>query len=256
MSNIGIALQLYSLREAAARDLPGTLRRCRDAGFSYVQWSGMPHLPAAEIRTLLDDAGLKAIAGHAAVEDFECDFEKTVQFWKTVGAPDIAPGSMMDDCRDTLDAWRRGVARLDALGARLRETGMRLSYHNHDFELQRFPGDERPLLDILYATSCPDNVYAEFDTAWLALGGADPAGYIRRFPGRCPLLHVKDLAPARDEAGAPVFTPLGHGSLDWESIFDASEEAGVEWYIYEQDTCDGDPFEAARTSYEFLAENA
>lgn len=256
MSNIGIALQLYTLREAAARDLAGTLRRCRESGFTYVQWSGMPQLPADEIRRQLDDAGLKAVAAHAALAAFDENFEAETAFWKTVGVPDIAVGGLVDGCKDSVDAWVRVAARLDALGERLRGTGMRLSYHNHDRELVPFPGDNRRPLDLLYESTGGQNVYAEFDTAWLAIGGADPADYIRRYPGRCPVLHVKDTVAARDEAGKPRFTALGHGSLDWQAIFDAAEEAGAEWYVYEQDTFEGDPFDAVRTSYEFLAEHA
>lgn len=256
MSNIGIALQLYTLRDAAAHDLPGTLRRCREAGFAYVQWSGMPELPAAAIREQLDAASLKAIAAHASLEAFERDFERETAFWNTVGAPDIAIGGMMEGCVGPLDAWLRGAARLDALGERLRAVGMRLSYHNHDRELEPLAGDGRRPLDILFESTSARNVYAEFDTAWLAVGGVDPAEYIRRFPGRCPVIHVKDIAAIPNLGERPVFTPLGQGSLDWGAIFDAAEEVGAEWYVYEQDTCAGDSFEAARISYEFLAEHA
>jgi len=256
VSNIGIALQLYTVRDAAAHDLPGTLRRCREAGFDYVQWSAMPDLPAPAIRDALDQAGLKAIAAHCAVEPLETDLAAVSAFWRTVGAPDLASGGMMSDCLDSIDAWRRGAARLDALCARLRGAGMRLSYHNHAFELERFAGDPRLKLDILYEETDATHLCAEFDTAWLAVGGADPAAYIRKYAGRCPLLHVKDLAPARDAPGRPVFTPLGQGMLDWAAVFDAAEEAAVEWYIYEQDACDGDVFDALRRSYEFLAAHA
>lgn len=256
MSNIGIALQLYTLRGPAADDLAGTLERARDCGFDFVQWSGMPDLPASEIRAYLDQAGLKAIAGHAPAEDFEKDFDAAVAHWQTIGAPDIAPGSMMADCQDSLDAWRRGAARLNALGARLREADMRLSYHNHAFELKTFPEDERCKLDLLYEETDPENLYAELDTAWLHLGGVDPAEYIRKYVGRCPLIHLKDVAKEPDSDGKPVFVPLGEGVLDWESIFDAGEEAAVEWYIYEQDTCQGDPFESLQISYDFLAQYA
>jgi len=255
MSEIGIALQLYTVREPAAQDLEGTLRRCREAGFEYVQWSGMPKVSAEEIRKALDTAGLKAIAAHCDVAPFEQDFDDQVAFWKTVGALDVAPGGMMSDCRDSLDAWLAGAKRLDAVGARLREAGMRLSYHNHAMEFETFPGDERCKLDILYAATSPSNLYAELDTAWVQVGGADPAAYIRKYAGRCPVIHVKDVAAdLRD--GRPWFTPLGQGALDWPAVFGASEAAGVEWYVYEQDTCEGDPLDSVRKSYEFLVANA
>jgi hypothetical protein len=94
----GIALQLYTLRDAAKKDLPGTLKKAREIGFQYVQWSGMPNLPAEKIREALDAAGLKAIAGHIALEPFETQFDESLRFWKTVGVRDLAVGGMMKDC--------------------------------------------------------------------------------------------------------------------------------------------------------------
>ncbi len=249
----GIALQLYTLREPARDDLAGTLKKAREMGWEYVQWSGMPNLPAEEIRAALDNAGLTAVAAHCGVESFEKEFDEQVQFWKTVGALDVAPGGMMSDCRDTLEAWRRGAARLDAVGAKLREVGMRLSYHNHDWELESFPEDPRTKLDILFDETDPKNLYAELDLAWVHAGGKDPAALLRQYANRCPVIHAKDLSAERRLFGRRIqFMPLGQGVLDWPEIFKAGAEAGVEWWIYEQDNADRDIFECAQDSYDFL----
>ena len=255
MSKPGIAMILYTVREPARDDLLGTLKRVRDAGFQYVQWSGMPDLPADEIRAALDAADLKAIAAHCGVEPFEKDFEQQVSFWRTVGVKDVAPGGMMRDCTDSLAAWLRGALRLDTLGAKLREVGMRLSYHNHAGEFERFPDDSRCKLDILYESTNPKNLYMELDTCWAQVGGVDPAAYIRKYPGRCPLIHVKDMRAERNAKGGPVFVPLGDGILNWDAIFAAARESGVEWCIYEQDSHEGDLFECVKKSYQFLAKN-
>lgn len=252
MGKPGIALQLYTVREPARVDLRKTLRRAREAGFEYVQWSGLPDMPAEAIRAALDEAGLKPVASHIDTEAFEQDYESNVAFWKTVGALDVAPGGMMRDCQDSLDAWLRGCKRLDALGARLAADGMRLSYHNHAFEFEKFPGDDRCKLDILYAETSASNLYAELDTAWVQVGGSDPAAYIRKYANRCPVIHVKDLA-AEKRDGHVWFVPIGRGVLDWDAILGAARESGVEWLCYEQDTCDGDPLEDCAISYEFLA---
>jgi len=254
MGKMGIALQLYTVREPAARDLAGTLKRCRDVGFEYVQWSGLPAMSAEQVREALGQAGLKAIAAHIDVEDFENDYEKHVRYWGQVGVHDLAPGGMMRDCHDSLEAWLRGSARLEALGGRLRADGMRLSYHNHAFEFERFPGDDRCKLDILLDATSPNHLYAELDTAWVFVGGADPAAYIRKYARRCPVIHVKDVA-AELQNGRPCFTPLGRGALDWKAIFRAAEEARVEWLVYEQDTCDGDPIDSVAVSYKFLSKH-
>lgn len=253
-SKSGIALQLYTVRDAARADLPGTLKKVREMGWEYVQWSGMPDLPAEKIREALDAAGLKAIAAHCDVESFEKDFDAAVKFWKTVGASSVGPGGMMDDCRKTLEDWLRGAKRLDAIGAKLRSVGMRLSYHNHNMEFTKFPDDPRCKLDILLEATSPENLCAELDVAWVKVGGADPAAYIRKCKNRCPVIHAKDLAGEK-KTGKSMFTPLGQGVLNWPDIFAAGRESGIEWYVYEQDSCDGDVFACASASYEFLKKN-
>jgi len=252
MREPGIAMILYTVREPAKRSFLNTLHRVRDSGFEYVQWSGMPDLPADEIRRSLDVAGLTTIAGHCTLESFEWDFEKAVQFWHTLGVRDLALASMMEDCRDSLEGWRRGLARICAVAQRLRDEGIRFSYHNHDFEFERFAEDARCKMDILLDETPAELVHAEFDTAWVSIGKADPATYLRRHAGRCPIVHVKDHKPLADPDGRPVLTELGNGVLDWPNILAAARESGVEWLIYEQDETERDVFESCRISFEFL----
>jgi len=247
-----MALQLYTLRDPAKKDLTDTLKKVREMGWEYVQWSGMPNLPAEKIRAELDAAGLKAIAAHVAIEPFEKDFDANVKFWKAVGNRDLAPGGMMADCKADLQAWLKGARRLDQLGAKLRAAGLRLSYHNHSFEFERFPGDDRRKLDILMAATQPDNLGAELDLAWALVGGVDPAAYIRKYKGRCPVVHAKDVVRAKD-GKKQQFKPLGQGELNWSEIFAAGGESGIEWYVYEQDSGEGSPFDFAHASYQFLA---
>lgn len=249
-----IALQLYTMRDPAKADLVGTLKKAREIGWEYVQWSGMPELPADKIREALDAAGMKAIACHTGVEGFEKDFEGSVKFWKTVGVQFVGPGGMMGDCKATLKDWLAGSKRFDTLGAKLLGEGIRLTYHNHNSEFEKYPDDPRCKLDILMESTDPKNLHAELDLAWVHVGGADPAAYIRKYKGRCPTVHAKDLK--KDYKGQKViFAPLGKGILDWKDIFAAGREAGIEWYIYEQDACDDGPFEAAKTSFEFLSKS-
>ena len=256
MSTPRIAMILYTVRQEAARDLPGTLKRVRDVGFEYVQWSGMPQMPAEDVRKALDDAGLQAIGGHCDVTAFERDFDREVAFWKTIGTSNVGPGGMMGDCMADLDGWLAGARRLDAVGAQLKAEGMRLFYHNHDHEFTRFAGDDRYKFDILYAETDPTHLYAEIDVAWVYVGGEDPAAYLRNYAGRCPLIHIKDVQGKRKADGSVRFMPVGQGDLDWPAVFQAARDAEVEWLIYEQDTCEGDVFDAARASYEFMKAHA
>lgn len=247
-----IALQLYTLREPAATRLAWTLNRVRDLGFDTVQWSGMPDLSGEEIRGFLDNARLQAVAGHCAVESFERDYDDALRHWRHIGVEHLAPGGMMTDCRDSHASWLLGAARLDALGGRLLADGVTLSYHNHDFELGRFDIDADSKLELLYRYASPAHLKAELDVAWLAIAGVDPAHWLDKYAGRCPIIHVKDtLLRERQETG-PVFTALGDGNLDWDNIMEAACNAGVEWLVYEQDNTRGDIWDDARRSRKFL----
>ncbi len=249
----GIALQLYTLRGPAKKDLPGTLNKAADMGWKYVQWSGMPSLPADKIRTALDKAGLKCIAAHTAVELFEQKFQEQVAFWKTVGATYVGPGGMMRDCTANLKAWLQGARRLDALGAKLREVGMRLTFHNHTHEFEKFPGDPRTKHQILMDATRPENVCAELDLAWAAAAGVDVAPYLRKLKDRCPTVHAKDILL---KGKKHTLTALGQGSLNWNDIFAAGKYSGIQWYIYEQDNGQGPLWDYVRASYKFLSQQS
>ena len=250
----GFALQLYTLRDPAKQDLPGTLKRAADMGWRYVQWSGMPEMPADKIRAALDAAGLKCIAAHVSIEAFEKNFDQEVAFWKAVGALDVAPGGMMKDGTKDLAAWKSGCRRLDELGAKLRGVGMRLSFHNHQMEFEKFPGDARTKHEILMAETKPANLGAEIDIAWALAAGVDPVALVRSLKGRCPVVHAKDVIPSPDKKHKLV--PLGQGAVQWKDLFAAGRDAGIEWYVYEQDRGDGTPWDFTRASLDFLSKQA
>ena len=159
----------------------------------------------------------------------------------------------MGGCGGSLKEWLNGARRLDELGAKLRAVDLQLSYHNHAFEFEHFPDDNRTKEDNLLESTKPENLTAEFDLAWIYVGGADPAAYIRKYKGRCPTVHAKDVVKAKD--GGFKFVPLGQGDLKWAEIFAAGDEAGIEWYIYEQDNADKDIFECAKESFDFLSKS-
>jgi sugar phosphate isomerase/epimerase len=245
----GMALQLYTVRNLAKKDLQGTLQKAADMGWRYVQWSGMPVLPADKIRAALDKAGLKCIACHTTIESFEKDFDGQVAFWKTVGNKDVAPGGMMKDCTANLQVWLRGAKRLDELGAKLRCVGMRLSFHNHTAEFEKFPDDPRTRHQILMDATKPENLCAELDIAWATAAGVDVPAYIRKLTGRIKVVHAKDVII---EGTKHTLTALGKGSVKWKEVFAAGKEAGIEWYIYEQDNGQGEVLDYVKESYNFL----
>jgi len=133
------------------------------------------------------------------------------------------------------------------MAARLRSEGIRLSYHNHSFELGRFGPDTG--LELLFRAG-GDDLGGQVDTYWIQHGGGSPAGWIRRLRGRVPSVHLKDMVVID---GEPAMAEIGEGNLDWPDVLRACDEAGTELLIVEQDVCRRDPFESLAISRRNLA---
>jgi sugar phosphate isomerase/epimerase len=242
MPQLPIALQMYTVRDDASRDFAGTLRKVAEIGYAGVEFAGTGSLSAAELRRLLDDLGLRVAGSHTGLDELEQNLRVALDFSQAIGNTTVVCPWLPQERRGSADGYRALGDLLNRVGAACKERGLRLCYHNHDFEFERFDGQYG--LDILYAATDPSLVQAELDTYWIKKAGADPAAYIRRYAGRAPLIHLKDMAA--DEKGS--FAEVGEGIQDWPAIFAASEAGGAEWYIVEQDTCPRPPLESIAIS--------
>lgn len=223
-----IALQLYTLRSAAANDLLGTLRRAAAIGYRAVEFAGLAGLSAEDVRPILDQEHMRAVGAHVPYEDVAADPERAISTCRTLGCewlviPSV-PAAMRSD-RATLATLCR---RLDDVGAACHEVGLRFAYHNHDFEFAAMDGTT--MWQTLMADTSPELVDLELDIYWAAYAGADPVSLLRTSDGRVPLIHAKDMArrERRD-------TPIGEGRLSWSELLVAAQGAGVAWFIVEQD---------------------
>lgn len=242
LSRIPVALQLYSLRTYTADDFLGTLKSVADMGYAGVEFAGYGGLAAAELRKALDDLGLQAVCSHVPLAEIEKNFDQQIDYSLTLSSRYIAVPALPEPMRAPSAAWIDLGVRLNELGARCRARGIQLCYHNHAFELQKYEG--RYLLDILYGSSGPDLLQAELDIYWIKRGGDDPAAYLRKMAGRCPLLHLKDMEAGPEQ----FFAEVGAGVIDLDSVFAAANQSGVNWYIVEQDKSRRDPMESVRIS--------
>ncbi|GIX07875.1 MAG: sugar phosphate isomerase [Candidatus Poribacteria bacterium] len=245
MAHIPVGLQTYTVREDLTRDFVGTLRRVAEIGYEGVE--GLPGggLSPREYRQLLEQLNLKTPGGHVPLEQLESDLNRVVELSQEIGARFVTIPYLAEPRRRSADDWRRLGEIMTRIGERLAQHSLVLCYHNHSFEFQRFEGKYG--LDLLYESSDPRYLQAELDTYWIQHGGEDPAEYIRKYAGRVPLLHIKDMAADGD------FAEIGEGVLDWPRIFDAAEAAGVQWYLVEQDRCSRrTPLEAIALSLDNL----
>ena len=239
-----IALQLYTLRRLAAEDLAGTLRSVSAAGYRAVELAGLPELAPAELKRMLDDNDLRAIASHEGIERLRADAGAVAGRMVELGCPRVIVPWMPEADRATGAAVRDFASGLGTYARRFAEDGIRLGYHNHDFEFG--PLEESTIWDILLA-SLPAAVELELDVYWASVGGRDPVTEIEANANRVRLLHMKDRATG----SAPHDAPVGEGTLPFPGIVEAADAAGVDWYVVEQDE-PAEPLANIATSLRYL----
>ncbi|NQT85047.1 sugar phosphate isomerase/epimerase [bacterium] len=246
MSKVPIALQLYTVRQDIDTDLQRTLRNVAEIGYAGVEFAGYADWKATELKSLLADLNLRPAGGHVPIDQLEKDIHKVIHFNLELGNPYVVCPWIPEERRKDKADWLIIADLFNSVGQKCRQNGLTFCYHNHSFEFEKF-GDTYAL-DLLFGATRPNLVNAELDTYWVKHGGEDPVDYLRRYAGRCALVHLKDMAG--DEKRS--FAEVGAGILDWDAIFEAAEAGGAEWYIVEQDTCPGPPIESARISFENL----
>jgi sugar phosphate isomerase/epimerase len=241
-----IALQMYTVRDDAARDPLGTLRGVAAAGYRAMELAGTLGMHASDLRAELDRLGVVVSGAHVALERLEGDLDGVIAEMQVLGGSYVICPFLMPHRRGDLAAYRRLAGTLNDIGIRCRDAGLRFAYHNHDFELQRF-GDTTGLHAMLHGTDA-DAVSFELDVYWAAYAGFDPVALIGEFAGRAPLIHLKDMTPAPQR----TFAEVGHGTLDIPAICAAGDAAGAEWFVVEQDRCERPALESVRLSHAYL----
>jgi sugar phosphate isomerase/epimerase len=240
-------------------------------GYEYVEFAGYYGRSADEIKGLLDKYGLKCVSVHQGLDFYDNNPDAAAEFLKSFGTKySVIPWYGVEKLAGS-DAWEGSVARFKRVGEVLKAHGMKLGYHNHDFEFEKHEG--KYLHDYIFE-ALGDLIDPELDTCWVHYAGINPADKIREFSGRVEIVHLKDFickelggGPAYDlidnsgkglgkksrEDNGFQFRPLGQGRQNFAEILEACEEAGTEIVIVEQDqTYDLPELEAAKISRDYL----
>ena len=235
-----IAAQLYTLRDytKTPADIAQTLKKVKALGYDAVQLSALGPIDPAELKGILDDEGLTVCASHVSYERLRDETAAVVEEHRLWNCHNVAIGGLPAAYRHPV-GYAQFAHEASAVARRLSDAGLTFGYHNHSFELEKVDG--RTGLAILYEESDPEAFTSELDTYWLQHGGADPAQWLHRLKGRAPLVHLKDMAVKEN---TPIMAEVGEGNMNWPAILAACQEAGVRWYIVEQDICQRDPFES------------
>lgn len=246
-----VALQLYTLRDhlKTPTDIAASLQKVRAIGYQAVQVSGMGPIAESELKTILQGEGLTLCATHEPANTILNDPQAVVERLKKLECIYTAyPHPAGIDFAD-FSQVERLAKQLEAAGKVLHEAGQVLTYHNHATELVRC--GEGTILDYIYEQTDATYLQGEVDTYWIQYGGGDPVEWCQKLDDRLPLLHMKDYRFLT--TNQPVFGEIGSGNLNWKKIVAAAEASGCQWFIIEQDTCPGDPFESIAKSYEYVS---
>lgn len=240
---LNVGLELYSFREEAKRDLPGTLAKSRAMGFDHIETGADFYgRTAEEFRKLLDAAGLKATSLHFQYDEFAKSFDQIPRTLDTLGAtwaclPWIPHGERFERA----DA-ERAVHDFNKWAAALENSGHNFAYHAHGYEFGEAP--EGTLFDYIAKSTDAGSVKFEMDTFWIVVPGQDPVKLLERYRGRWRLMHLKDL-----RKGAPIGNqeahvdnrdsiPVGEGIIAWDKVLPLAREQGFEDYFIEDESPD------------------
>ncbi|HET7023668.1 MAG TPA: TIM barrel protein [Gemmatimonadales bacterium] len=238
-----IGLQLYTVRDLMKDDFDGTIAQVAKIGYQEVEFAGYFGKTAPAVRKILDANGLVSPSSHVAIEDLEKDPNAIFDYARTVGHEWVIIAWLDEDRRNTVAALHQVADEFNAIGEKARAAGLRFAYHNHNPEFTPIEG-QLPY-DIFLSRTDPALVQFEMDLYWIVNGGGDPLTYFAKYPGRFPLVHVKDMTKDRK------MVDVGQGAIDWKTIFAHAKQAGIEHYFVEHDEPPM-PLADIRTSFEYL----
>lgn len=251
MALSGIAAQVYSVREQAQADFAGTMRALRECGYQGVELAGLYGLAPEAVRDCLKEQGLVPVSAHVQLEEFLKDMEGTAERYRTIGCSYIGIPWMGTERHWGGERFEETRGLLERISACCRERGMGLLYHNHSFEFEKTEKGSC-LLDELYGALDPETLQTELDVCWVEAAGASAVEYLRRYSGRCPVVHMKDF---RREEGENRLVALGQGQVDIAAAARTAVLCGAAWLVVEQDDHPyGTPMENMRQSLQYLKE--
>src|SRR6266481_919831 len=260
-----VGLQLYTVRAAMKTDFEGTIAKVASVGYKEVEFAGYFDHPPKDVRAILDKNGLVSPSCHVAYDVVEKKWPETLEAAKIVGHSYIICPWIDEKQRVEPGGWKRAADLFNKAGEASKKAGIQFGYHNHSFEFDPALslGGKLPY-DFLLAETDPKLVAMEMDLCWISVAGKDPLAYFEKYPGRFPLIHVKDWIkdPSATDTykgatGSSVkiggrLADVGQGTIDWKRIFAHSEKAGIKHYFVENDEPKS-AFDAIKTSYDYLS---
>jgi len=251
-----IGLQLYSLRDSIRKDVPGTIKKVSDMGYTFLEPAGYADgkfydMEPVAFKALCDENNLPILSSHTGrpVPD-SSNYEETMAWWDTcidahlaVGAKYIVQPSMGRTAYSSLEGLKAYCDYFNEVGAKCNAKGIRFGYHNHDREFSNRLDSTVVMYDFMLENTDPAKVMFQIDLYWAVVGGGNPVDYFNKYPGRFELWHIKD----KEEIGAS-------GMMDFEAIWAGRAPSGMKYGIVEVERYNFDTFTSCQKSIEFLNE--
>jgi sugar phosphate isomerase/epimerase len=259
-----VGLQLYTVRDLMKKDFDGTIAKVAEIGYKEVEFAGYYDRSPQDVRAILEKDGLTSPSTHVGYDIVEKKWSEALDAAHTIGHTFVVCPWIDAKQRKTPDGWKRAAELFNHAGEAAQKAGIQFAYHNHAFEFEPSEalGGKLPY-DFLLAETDPNLVKMEMDLCWITVGGQDPVKYFDRYPGRFPLVHVKDWTtkgPGGNDYGGATgaskkpghMTDVGQGEIDFKRIFAQSGKAGIQHYFVENDEPKS-AFEDIKISYDYLA---
>ncbi|WP_316845387.1 sugar phosphate isomerase/epimerase [Pedobacter psychrodurus] len=236
-----VGLQLYSLRDELPKDVKGTIAKVAKAGFKEVETYGFSikdqfwGLTPAEFKKLLDDNGLTAPSGHYGLGSYLTDgnteeLKAAIAAAKVLGSEYVTIPWLDESIRKNADDYKKIAVKINEAGKLAKEAGIRLAYHNHNFEFEK-QGDTTGY-EILLKETDKNLVDFELDLYWVVRSGNDPIKLFKENPGRFTMWHVKDM----DKTDPALNAEVGTGSINFKPIFADAKLSGMKHFFVEHET--------------------
>src|ERR1700728_1887569 len=233
-----IGCQTWPVREMIAKDFPGTIKVLADSGFQTIElcspvgyadsgFAGLSKYGGTELRSILQDAGLKCISSHFSMNELRKDQPARIAWAKDVGLTQMCVPSLDGPKNPTMDDVKRAADEYNRMGERAAAAGIVQGLHNEDFELTKVDG--KRTYDLLFQLLDPRYVKFQFQVSSIS-EGYDAAEYFTKYPGRFISMHLQGWS-----AKTRQIMPVGQGTLNWKKIFNAAKAGGIQNYFVEMD---------------------
>ena len=257
--SFGLGLQLYTIRDAMAADVPGSLKKVSEIGYQQLELAGYANgkfygYDPVEFRKLVEGLGMEILSSHTQVEAQGITLEnatKMAEDHAKLGVKYCIQPWVVEEARTSIASYQKMAADWNKVGEIMKTYDIQFGYHNHNFEFDTIEG-KVPYYDVFMVELDPSLVTMEIDLFWVTKAGQNPVEMFNRYPGRFQLFHMKDMFTREEpffHTNTKDFAPVGEGFIDFKAILAAKETAGMKYMIVEQDrTEDGKPFDAIQKS--------